>query len=63
MTQIDVLLDNGWIYQCYGQWGSSVVLAAKPHQEHIDDITDFIWRMCVSYRCLNQVTIPFEYPS
>jgi hypothetical protein len=62
MAQIEVLLDNGWIDECEGAWGSSIVLAAKPHQEHITDIKDFIWRMCVSYRALNQVTLPFEYP-
>jgi len=39
-----------------------IVLAAKPHQEDITDITKFIWRTCVSYRKLNSVTKPFEYP-
>ena len=62
MAHVNVLLGNGWIRECYGPWGSSIVLAAKPHQEHILDILDFIWRMCVSYRRLNQVTLPFEYP-
>jgi hypothetical protein len=62
MAQIVVLLANGWIEECDGAWGSSVVLAAKPHQESITDIAEFIWRMCVSYRALNQVTMPFEYP-
>ena len=62
MTQIQVLLDNGWIRPCFGPWGSSIVLAAKPHQEQVTDINEFVWRMCVSYRRLNQVTLPFEYP-
>jgi hypothetical protein len=62
MDQIDVLLNNGWIHPCKGPWGSSIVLAAKPHQEQVTDIADFVWRMCVSYRKLNQVTLPFEYP-
>ena len=39
-----------------------IVLALKPHQETITNIDDFIWRMCVSYRKLNSVTLPFEYP-
>ena len=39
-----------------------VVLAQKPHQEHITDINDFVWRMCVSYRKLNAVTKPFQFP-
>ena len=62
MDHVHILLDNAWIRLCYGPWGSCIVLAAKPHQEHIVDILDFIWRMCISYRCLNQVTLPFEYP-
>jgi hypothetical protein len=62
MVQIQTLLDNGWIEECIGPWCSSIVLAAKPHQEHVTDIKDFIWRMCVSYRALNQATLPFEYP-
>jgi hypothetical protein len=62
MAHIAVLLHNGWIRLCSGAWGSTIVLAAKPHQEDVLDILDFIWRMCVSYRRLNQVTLPFEYP-
>jgi hypothetical protein len=62
MTHLLVLLHNGWIRLCNGPWGPSIVLVAKPHQEHIKDILDFIWRMCVSYCHLNQVTLPFEYP-
>jgi hypothetical protein len=62
MEHLQVLLHNGWIRLCSGPWGSTIVLAAKPHQEHIFDIAEFIWRMCVSYRRLNQITLPFEYP-
>ena len=62
MTQIKALLDNDWIEEIQGPWGSIIVLAPKPHQEHIEDIEDFIWRMCVSYRSLNSVTKPFTYP-
>jgi hypothetical protein len=62
MEQLEVLKANGWIRKCFGPWGSSVVLAAKPHQEHIHSIEDFIWRLCLSYRRLNQVTLPFECP-
>jgi hypothetical protein len=39
-----------------------VMLATKPYQEHVINILKFIWHMCVSYHCLNQVTLPFEYP-
>ncbi|MGH7974284.1 MAG: reverse transcriptase family protein, partial [bacterium] len=62
MTHIESLLHNGWIKECAGPWSSGIVLAAKPHQEHITDINQFIWRMCVSYRKLNSVTKPFEFP-
>jgi hypothetical protein len=62
MKHLEVLKANGWIRKCYGAWGSAIVLAAKPHQEHIVSIDEFVWRLCVSYRRLNQVTLPFEYP-
>ena len=62
MKSIMSLLKNDWIEECFGPWGSSIVLAAKPHQEHVIDIKDFVWRMCVSYRKLNSVTKPFQYP-
>ena len=53
----------GWITHCTtGGWCSPIVLAPKPHQEHVTNIKDFVWRMCVSYRGLNRVTNPFEYP-
>ena len=63
MTHISKLLDMGWIKECNsGGWCSPIVLAPKPHQEHIVDIKDFVWRMCISYRGLNKITNPFEYP-
>ena len=62
MEQIVDLLKNDWIEECLGPWASKIVLAPKPHQEHVNDIDDFIWRMCVSYRALNGVTKPFAYP-
>ena len=62
MDQIKALLDNGWIRECKGAWGSQIVLAAKPHQEQVSDIKDFVWRLCISYRGLNRVTKIFEYP-
>ena len=63
MKQVKVLLANGLISKCTrGGWGSPVVLAPKPHQEHINEVEMLIWRMCVSYRGLNRVTNPFKYP-
>ena len=39
-----------------------ILLAPKPHQEGINNIKDFVWRLCVSYRGLNSVTKPFIFP-
>ena len=40
--------DGRWLFKC--------VLAAKPHQEHVRDINEFVWRFCVNYQPLNSVT-------
>ena len=37
-----------------------MVLAANPHQEDVD-WEGFRWRLCVSYRKLNQVTKPYAF--
>ena len=63
MKHIKVLLHNKWIVECNsGAYGAPIVLAPKPHQEDVENIDDFVWRMCVSYRALNKITRPFEYP-
>jgi hypothetical protein len=62
LKQQKALIANGWIRKCYGPWESLAVLAPKPHQMDVENIEDFIWHMCVSYRELNSVTLPFEYP-
>lgn len=59
---IDDLIHNSWIRDCSGPWLSKAVLAPKPHQEHVTDIADFVWRFCVNYRPLNAVTKPYDYP-
>jgi hypothetical protein len=59
--QLEVLRSNFWSRRYGGPWGSMIVLAPKPHQENIDDIKDFIWRMCVSLRRLNRCTKPFTF--
>lgn len=61
MEQMHLLLSNDWIEECGGAWSSQILLAAKPHQEYINDSREFVWRMCVSYRGLNKVTKIFEY--
>ena len=62
MQHIQQLLHNEWIEKCKGPWGSMILLAAKPHQENMDDINNFVWRMCVSYRSLNAIALPFQFP-
>jgi hypothetical protein len=52
----------GQIVQIHdGHWLFKALLAAKPHQEHVLDIEDFVCRFCINYIPLNQVTrlIPF----
>jgi hypothetical protein len=39
-----------------GQWLFKALLAAKPHQEHVSIIKDFVWQFCINYIPLNQIT-------
>ncbi len=45
----------------FGPWGALCVLAAKPNQEHVH-WSEYVFRLCVSYRKLNAVTRPFAFP-
>jgi hypothetical protein len=45
-----------------GRWLFKALLAAKPHQEHVRNIEDFVWRFCVNYIPLNGVTRMIAYP-
>jgi hypothetical protein len=45
-----------------GSWLFKALLAPKPHQEHMRNINDFIWRFCVNYIPLNGVTWVVAYP-
>jgi hypothetical protein len=58
---IENLEHNGLVEDDNGPWGAMVVLAAKPNQG-LKHYTEHQWRLCVSYRKLNQVTRPFKYP-
>ena len=58
MEKVQALIINVWIEKCGVPWGSSIVLVAKPYQEHIQNIDDFIWRICVSYRKLKPLDFP-----
>jgi hypothetical protein len=51
---IAALKKVGHIRQIHdGRWLFKAVLAPKPHQEHVKDISDFAWRFCVNYLLLN----------
>jgi hypothetical protein len=39
-----------------GEWMFKALLAAKPHQEHIRCIDEFVWRFCVNFIPLNSIT-------
>ncbi len=45
-----------------GQWLFKAFLAAKPHQESVYNMDDFVWRFCVNYIPLNSVTLQIAYP-
>jgi hypothetical protein len=45
-----------------GSWLSKGLLAAKPHQENVTDIEDFVWRFCVNYIALNAITKVIAMP-
>ncbi len=60
---IATLAKVGHIHQIHdNQWLFKALLVAKPHQEHISNIDDFVWRFCVNYIPLNQVTRQIAYP-
>ncbi len=48
------ITDGGWLFKS--------LLAAKPHQEHVRCIDDFVWQFCVNYIPLNSVTRLIAYP-
>jgi hypothetical protein len=62
---IDKLLDEldamGITEDDFGPWGALCVLAAKPNQDHVH-WSEYVFRLCVSYRKLNAVTQPFAFP-
>ena len=60
---IAALAKVGHIRQIYdGRWLFKALLAPKPHQEHIYNIDDFVWRFCINYIPLNQITKLISYP-
>jgi hypothetical protein len=60
---IAALTKVGHIHQIHDiQCLFKALLAAKPNQEHISNIEDFVWRFCVKYITLKQVTHQIAYP-
>ena len=60
---ISALAKVGYIRQITdGRWLFKALLAAKPHQEHIRNIEDFVLRFCVNYIPLNSVIRIIAYP-
>jgi hypothetical protein len=60
---IAALAKVGPIVQIHdGCWLFKALLAAKPHQEHVSNIDNFVWRFCVNYIPLNQVTRLIAFP-
>jgi hypothetical protein len=59
---IDALIANDQIcVDVDSAWLSKAVLAPKPHQEHVTDISEFIWRFCINFISLNHVTKVWSY--
>ena len=58
---VEKLERNGIIEDDDGPWGAPIVLAAKANQEHLH-WSQYVWRLCVSYRKLNAVVRPFTFP-
>ncbi|KAD5960752.1 hypothetical protein E3N88_12224 [Mikania micrantha] len=53
MTQIQELLDKGFIYPSISPWGAPVLFVNKK---------DGSMRMCINYRELNKLTVKNRYP-
>jgi hypothetical protein len=52
--QIHQIMDGCWLFKA--------LLTPKPHQEHVRNINNFIWRFCVNYIPLNSITQIIAYP-
>ncbi len=60
---IAALKKVGHIHQITeGRWLFKALLAPKPHQEHVQNIDDFVWHFCINYIPLNFVTRTIAYP-
>ncbi len=60
---IAALAEVGHIVQITdGQWFFKALLAAKPHQDSVHNIEDFVWCFCINYIPLNGITLLIAYP-
>ncbi len=63
LKSIAALEKMGQICQIHdGQWLFKALLSPKPHQEHIQNIADFVWHFYVNYIPLHQVSRLIAYP-
>jgi hypothetical protein len=62
MDLVKAMEANGIVEECTGPWASIVVLAAKANQEKVPWY-EYVWLLCVSYRQLNQWTVPMPTQS
>jgi hypothetical protein len=58
---LDALEGQGVIEDDSGPYGATIVLAAKLNQGHLH-WTEYTFRLCVSFRLLNAVTRPMQFP-
>jgi hypothetical protein len=54
VDQIHQITDGCWLFK--------VLLAPKPHQEHVRNINNFVWHFCINYIPLNSITRMIAYP-
>ncbi len=60
---IATLAKVGHIRQIHdGEWLFKALLVPKPHQEHVRDIDNFVWRFCINYIPLNGMTRVIAFP-
>ncbi len=54
VSQIHQITNSCWLFKA--------LLTPKPHQEHVQNIDDFVWRFCINHIPLNSVTRIIPYP-
>ena len=52
-TEVDTLLEQGWIRPSWSLYGVPVIFVPKKNGQ---------WRMCINYQALNKITIKNRYP-